>query len=174
MKLASMMDGLGLLFLQGARRKLNLRLSTKKRNRCNTKWARHLFHYCKYRRDENQLYVFSDDSALRWLAAACHIDFDTMTGVVECEIQVKAYRDESSPYAAMLATLVVSERCKYNIRPVICGDNMYNIVEEDDFVKKENLIFVLYWLFNYDVIVQAHLLDLYAKVWMLELCKDGR
>nr|CAD1827421.1 unnamed protein product [Ananas comosus var. bracteatus] len=38
------------------------------------------FHYCKYRRDENQLYIFADDSVPRWLTASHHIDFDTMAG----------------------------------------------------------------------------------------------
>ncbi|KAL5994456.1 hypothetical protein ACLOJK_024506 [Asimina triloba] len=38
------------------------------------------FHYCKYRRDENQLYIFADDSVPRWLTASFHIDFDTMAG----------------------------------------------------------------------------------------------
>ncbi|BAT93596.1 hypothetical protein LR48_Vigan02g268000 [Vigna angularis] len=38
------------------------------------------FHYCKYRRDENQLYIFSDDCVPRWLTASYHIDFDTMAG----------------------------------------------------------------------------------------------
>ncbi|KAK7310260.1 hypothetical protein RJT34_07662 [Clitoria ternatea] len=38
------------------------------------------FHYCKYRRDENQLYIFADDCVPRWLTAAYHIDFDTMAG----------------------------------------------------------------------------------------------
>lgn len=38
------------------------------------------FHFCKYRRDENQLYIFADDSVPRWLTAAHHIDFDTMAG----------------------------------------------------------------------------------------------
>ncbi|GJR29958.1 splicing factor 3B subunit 3-like protein [Tanacetum coccineum] len=38
------------------------------------------FHYCKYRRDENQLYVYADDSVPRWLTSACHVDFDTMAG----------------------------------------------------------------------------------------------
>ncbi|KAJ0975370.1 hypothetical protein J5N97_017335 [Dioscorea zingiberensis] len=33
------------------------------------------FHYCKYRRDENQLYIFADDSVPRWLTASHHIDF---------------------------------------------------------------------------------------------------
>ncbi|EFJ13812.1 hypothetical protein SELMODRAFT_181612 [Selaginella moellendorffii] len=36
------------------------------------------FHYVKYRRDENQLYAFADDSSPRWLTASLHIDFDTM------------------------------------------------------------------------------------------------
>ncbi|CAN1257725.1 Spliceosome-associated protein 130 B [Linum perenne] len=38
------------------------------------------FHFCKYRRDENQLYIFADDSVPRWLTASQHIDFDTMAG----------------------------------------------------------------------------------------------
>ncbi|XP_078444050.1 spliceosome-associated protein 130 A [Wolffia australiana] len=38
------------------------------------------FHYCKYRRDENQLYIFADDCVPRWLTAAHHIDFDTVAG----------------------------------------------------------------------------------------------
>ncbi|KAL2505994.1 Cleavage and polyadenylation specificity factor (CPSF) A subunit protein [Abeliophyllum distichum] len=38
------------------------------------------FHYCKYRRDENQLYIFADDTVPRWLTASHHIDFDTMAG----------------------------------------------------------------------------------------------
>nr|XP_010937208.1 spliceosome-associated protein 130 A [Elaeis guineensis] len=38
------------------------------------------FQYCKYRRDENQLYIFSDDCVPRWLTASHQIDFDTMAG----------------------------------------------------------------------------------------------
>ncbi|CAN6471236.1 unnamed protein product [Victoria cruziana] len=38
------------------------------------------FHYVKYRRDENQLYIFADDSVPRWLTASHHVDFDTMAG----------------------------------------------------------------------------------------------
>lgn len=38
------------------------------------------FHYVKYRRDENQLYTFADDSCPRWLTSSLHIDFDTMAG----------------------------------------------------------------------------------------------
>lgn len=38
------------------------------------------FHYVKYRRDENQLYIFADDSVPRWLTSSIHIDFDTMAG----------------------------------------------------------------------------------------------
>lgn len=38
------------------------------------------FHYVKYRRDENQLYIFSDDCVPRWLTSSIHIDFDTMAG----------------------------------------------------------------------------------------------
>ena len=35
---------------------------------------------CKYRRDENQLYIFADDVYPRWLTSAHHVDFDTMAG----------------------------------------------------------------------------------------------
>ncbi|KAG1342547.1 hypothetical protein COCNU_05G007760 [Cocos nucifera] len=38
------------------------------------------FQYCKYRQDENQLYIFSGDCVPRWLTASHHIDFDTMAG----------------------------------------------------------------------------------------------
>lgn len=38
------------------------------------------FHYVKYRRDENQLYIFADDCVPRWLTSSIHIDFDTMAG----------------------------------------------------------------------------------------------
>ncbi|KAF9586806.1 hypothetical protein IFM89_039968 [Coptis chinensis] len=38
------------------------------------------FHFCKYRRDENQIYNFADDSLPRWLTASYRIDFDTMAG----------------------------------------------------------------------------------------------
>uniref|UniRef100_A0A251U821 Putative cleavage/polyadenylation specificity factor, A subunit n=1 Tax=Helianthus annuus TaxID=4232 RepID=A0A251U821_HELAN len=43
-------------------------------------FKRFSFHYCKYRRDENQLYVFADDSVPRWLTSAYHVDFDSMAG----------------------------------------------------------------------------------------------
>ncbi|KAM0044830.1 putative transcription factor WD40-like family [Helianthus debilis subsp. tardiflorus] len=43
-------------------------------------FKRFSFHYCKYRRDENQLYVFADDSVPRWLTSAYHVDFATMAG----------------------------------------------------------------------------------------------
>ncbi|KAH8497167.1 hypothetical protein H0E87_019750 [Populus deltoides] len=38
------------------------------------------FHFCKYRRDENQLYIFADDSVPRWLTSSYHVDFDSMAG----------------------------------------------------------------------------------------------
>ncbi|MFS7965063.1 putative transcription factor WD40-like family [Helianthus anomalus] len=45
------------------------------------------FHYCKYRCDENQLYVFADDSVPRCLTSAYHVDFDTMAGADQWRIQ---------------------------------------------------------------------------------------
>ena len=38
------------------------------------------FHFCKYRRDENQLYIFADDSVPRWITASYHVYSDTMAG----------------------------------------------------------------------------------------------
>lgn len=38
------------------------------------------FHFVKYRKDENQLYIFADDVVPRWLTCSLHMDFDTMAG----------------------------------------------------------------------------------------------
>lgn len=38
------------------------------------------FHYCKYSRNDNHLYVYADDCVPRCLTSACHVDFDTMAG----------------------------------------------------------------------------------------------
>eukprot|EP00736_Rhodelphis_marinus_P009852 Rmarinus@m.3227 len=38
------------------------------------------FHYVKYKKSENQLYVFADDVSPRWVTCACIVDFDTMAG----------------------------------------------------------------------------------------------
>jgi len=38
------------------------------------------FHFLKYKRQENQLIVFADDTHPRWITAACRLDYDTMAG----------------------------------------------------------------------------------------------
>ena len=38
------------------------------------------FHFVRYRRQENQLIIFADDTNPRWLTAACMLDYDTMAG----------------------------------------------------------------------------------------------
>ena len=38
------------------------------------------FHFLKYKRSDNTLYVFADDTAPRWLTASLQMDYDTMAG----------------------------------------------------------------------------------------------
>lgn len=38
------------------------------------------FHFVKYRKAENQLNVYADDSNPRWLTASQMLDYDTMAG----------------------------------------------------------------------------------------------
>lgn len=38
------------------------------------------FHFVRYKRQENQLIVFADDTNPRWITAACMLDYDTMAG----------------------------------------------------------------------------------------------
>lgn len=38
------------------------------------------FHFLRYKRQENQLIVFADDTHPRWITAACQLDYDTMAG----------------------------------------------------------------------------------------------
>eukprot|EP01025_Chloroclados_australasicus_P032349 TRINITY_DN3279_c1_g1_i8.p1 TRINITY_DN3279_c1_g1~~TRINITY_DN3279_c1_g1_i8.p1 ORF type:complete len:556 (-),score=86.09 TRINITY_DN3279_c1_g1_i8:188-1855(-) len=38
------------------------------------------FHYLKYKRQENQLYIYADDCAPRWITGAVQLDYDTMCG----------------------------------------------------------------------------------------------
>lgn len=37
-------------------------------------------HMCKYKRDENAIYVFADDTAPRWMTCAQQLDYDTVAG----------------------------------------------------------------------------------------------
>lgn len=38
------------------------------------------FHFLRYKRQENQLIVFADDTHPRWITAACRLDYDTVAG----------------------------------------------------------------------------------------------
>lgn len=38
------------------------------------------FHFLKYKRFENQLFVFADDTSPRWVTASCLLDYDTIAG----------------------------------------------------------------------------------------------
>lgn len=38
------------------------------------------FHFLRYKRQENQLIVFADDTHPRWITAACKLDYDTVAG----------------------------------------------------------------------------------------------
>ncbi|KAK5825732.1 hypothetical protein PVK06_020595 [Gossypium arboreum] len=51
---------------------------------------------------------------------------------LRCGMKVKAYRDESSPYAAMLATQDVSYRCKRMLRPFRLIAPEERVVEEEE------------------------------------------
>ena len=38
------------------------------------------FHFVRYKRQENQLIIFADDTNPRWITCACMLDYDTMAG----------------------------------------------------------------------------------------------
>jgi len=38
------------------------------------------FHFVRYKRTENQLIVFADDTNQRWITSACLVDYDTIAG----------------------------------------------------------------------------------------------
>ena len=38
------------------------------------------FHFLRYRRQENQLIIFADDTSPRWISCAALLDYDTMAG----------------------------------------------------------------------------------------------
>lgn len=38
------------------------------------------FHFVRYKRAENQLIIFSDDTNPRWITASCLLDYDTVAG----------------------------------------------------------------------------------------------
>ena len=38
------------------------------------------FHFVRYKRAENQLIVFADDTNPRWITAMCLLDYDTVAG----------------------------------------------------------------------------------------------
>jgi len=38
------------------------------------------FHFVRYKRAENQLIIFADDTNPRWVTASCLLDYDTVAG----------------------------------------------------------------------------------------------
>lgn len=38
------------------------------------------FHFVRYKRQENQLIVFADDTNPRWITASCSLDYNTVAG----------------------------------------------------------------------------------------------
>ena len=38
------------------------------------------FHFVRYKRTENQLIVFADDTNQRWITSACLLDYDSIAG----------------------------------------------------------------------------------------------
>jgi len=38
------------------------------------------FHYLKYKKTENQFYIFADDTAPRWVTSSTLLDYDTVAG----------------------------------------------------------------------------------------------
>jgi splicing factor 3B subunit 3 len=38
------------------------------------------FHFVRYRRTENQLIIFADDTNSRWITSSCLLDYDTVAG----------------------------------------------------------------------------------------------
>jgi len=38
------------------------------------------FHFVRYRRQENQLIVFADDTTPRWITCSCMLDYNTVAG----------------------------------------------------------------------------------------------
>jgi splicing factor 3B subunit 3 len=38
------------------------------------------FHFVRYKRQENQLIVFTDDTNPRWITASCMLDYNTVAG----------------------------------------------------------------------------------------------
>ena len=38
------------------------------------------FHFVRYKRQENQLIIFTDDTNPRWITASCMLDYNTVAG----------------------------------------------------------------------------------------------
>jgi len=38
------------------------------------------FHFIRYKRAENQLIIFADDTNSRWITSSCLLDYDTVAG----------------------------------------------------------------------------------------------
>lgn len=91
------------------------------------------FFYVKYRRYENQLLIFADDSAPRWVTASCMLDYDTVAGgdkfgnIFVCRLPKEIAEDaEEDPTAAHLQHLTykgaphkVNEIIQFHVGEVI-------------------------------------------------------
>ena len=42
--------------------------------------AKDSFHFCRYRWEENQIYIYADDSIPRYLTASVALDYNTVVG----------------------------------------------------------------------------------------------
>jgi splicing factor 3B subunit 3 len=67
------------------------------------------FHYLKYKKTENQFYVFADDTAPRWVTSATLLDYDTIAGgdkfgnVFVCRLPLEVSEEiEDDPTGAKL------------------------------------------------------------------------
>lgn len=67
------------------------------------------FHFVKYKRYENQLFIFADDTSPRWVTAGCMLDYDTVAGgdkfgnIFICRLPKEVAEDvEDDPTAAHL------------------------------------------------------------------------
>ena len=71
------------------------------------------FHFVRYKRTENQLIVFADDTNQRWITSACLLDYDTIAGA-----------DKFGNISVVrLYCCVVNTHCKDLMLPVLKADN---------------------------------------------------
>jgi len=95
------------------------------------------FHFVKYRRYENQLFIFADDTAPRFVTASCMVDYDTVAGgdkfgnMFICRLPKEVAEEaEDDPSGAHLKNLnlnlngaphKVSEIIQFHVGEVITG-----------------------------------------------------